>query len=219
MAVTAPVNNIYVTGFCGIGSHEGLKIKSPSGALLKTCPVGGRVEMYGYNDRHIGTAECTCECHDMSRQMEDMSGIKFPSRDSVKESSPLSGLGYLRAAGDGTNPDGSGRSVDPDAPSVVVASGARFAVTPTGRSARGQLEEQVRHVVSVQVKAAGEEMIAMLGLTPTMIGLAIDKENPPSSGAIYAVLKRWEGSAMVDLGEKPFRFLRFTDRGKRDLLK
>jgi hypothetical protein len=151
--------------------------------------------------------------------MEEMSGIKFPARNSIRDSSPLSGLGLLRTPGNGTDDAKAGGSVDDGRPTVVVASGAMFAVTPTGRAARGQLEEQVRHVVCTQVKAAGKEMIAILGLTPATIGIMIDREDPPSSGAIHAVLKRWEGQAMVDLGESPFRFIGFTQRGERDLLR
>lgn len=209
----------YQSGFCTIGSHEGTKPLSPSGLLLKTCPIGGRFEMIGLGDKMIGEAECTCSCHAMSRQMEDLSGIRFPTRNSIRDSSPLSGLGLLRATSNATDDARAAGSDHDGRPTVTVASGATFAVTPSGRAARGQLEDQVRHVVTTQVKAAGAEMIAVLGLMPSTIGMMIDKDNPPSSGAIYAVLKRWEGHALVDLAESPFRFVRFTERGARDLLR
>jgi hypothetical protein len=175
--------------------------------------------MITYGDRNLGEALCECSCHDMSRQMEVMSGVKFPAYNSIKLSGPLSGLGLLSGVGTGTDGAKAAGSVDDGRPTVVVASGARFAETPTGRAARGQLEEQVRYAVCTQVKAAGDEVIAMLGLTPRLIGDIIDKADPPSSGAIYAVLKRWDGANLIDMAESPVRFVRFTDRGKRELFK
>lgn len=62
-------------------------------------------------------------------------------------------------------------------------------------------------------------MIAMLGLSPKTLAAMIDPENPPSTGAIYSVLKRWEGAAQVDMAESPVRFIRFTAKGKRDLFR
>jgi hypothetical protein len=214
---TEPSN--YQSGFCGIGSHENSKAVSPSGKPLKTCPVGGRIDMITVGDRNLGEAVCECDCHTMSRKMEEMSGVKFPARNSIKDSSPLSTLGLLRGHGAGTDGHKGPGTVDDGRPTVTVASGARFAETPTGRAARGQLEEQVRYAVCTQVKAAGHEMIAILGLTPKLIGDIINREDPPSSGAIYAVLKRWDSANLIDMAESPVRFVRFTDRGKRDLFK
>lgn len=215
---TAETSN-YQSGFCGIGSHENSKNKSPSGKSLRTCPVGGRFDTIVHGDRNLGETLCECTCHDMSRQMEVMSGVKFPAYNSIKASGPLSGLGLLSGVGTGTDGGKAAGSVDGGRPTVVVASGARFVETPSGRAARGQLEEQVRFAVCTQVRAAGDDMIAILGLTPKLIGDIINKENPPSSGAIYAVLKRWDGANLIDMAESPVRFVRFTDRGKRDLFK
>ncbi len=218
--VKQAVESVYVTGFCGVGSHEGKEHKSSTGAILRSCPVGGRIEMTdGSGHRSYGDVLCTCSCHSMSRQMEELTGVKFPAFSPRKSSPALSRLGLLSTPGATTAGHGAPGSVDVDRPTVVTASGARFVVTPTGRSARGQLEEQVRHVISVQVKAAGEDMIAMIGLTTNTIAVLIDKDNQPSTGAIYSILKRWDGAAMVELADKPFRFLRFTDRGKRELLR
>ena len=211
--------SFYQSGFCGIGNHENSKNLSPSGLLLTACPVGGRFATFGLAGRQLEDGLCTCFCHDMSREMEELSGVKFPARNSVRDSSPLSGLGLLRVPGYGTASDEATGSVDPSRPTVAAPSGVTFTATPSGRAARGLLEESVRHFVCQQVKAAGDEMIAMLGLTPNTLGLMIDSEDPPSSGAIYAVLKRWEKLALVDLAETPFRFVRFTERGKRDLMR
>jgi hypothetical protein len=206
------VQSVYVTGWCGSGNHENTKNLSSSGQVMRACPMGGR-----YDAGRLGEIICTCNCHESSRAMEDMSGIKLPATIINRQTPSLGRL--LRAPGIGTGADGSAVSGDPSRSTVAVASGAVFVATPTGRAARGQLEEQVRHAISVQVKMAGEEMIAMLGLNPSTLAAMIDKDNPPSTGAIYSVLKRWEGQALVDLGQSPFRFLRFTDRGKRDLLR
>ena len=222
MGVTQPskksavkeVPSVYRSGFCSLRSHENTKLFSPSGVALKACPVGGRFDM---GREYGGIAECTCECHQMSRQMEQLSGVKFPVLNPRREGAPLSKLGLLSPGGVGTGHANGVGTVDPDRPTVVVASGARFAVTPTGRAARGQLEEQVRYAINTQIKAAGEDMIKILGLTPGVIATMIDKDDPPSTGAIYSVLKRWENNVFVELGESPFRFLCMTDRGKREL--
>jgi hypothetical protein len=206
------VESFYVTGFCGIGNHEGSQNKSPSGAIMKACPLGGVI----LADR-IGELVCTCECHDLSRQMESLTGIQLPRPIINRQTPSLDRL--LRETAVGTGGAKAPGIGDPNRPTVAVASGARFAVTPTGRAARGQLEEQVRHVLCTQIKAAGVDMIAALGLTPSTISLAIDKENPPSTGAIYSVLKRWEGAVLVELAEGPFRFIKFTDRGTRELVR
>lgn len=209
----------YQSGFCSIGSCENSKAVSPSGKPLKTCPIGGRIDMIMFGDKNIGEAVCECKCHAVSRQMEELSGVRFPARNSIKDSGPLSALGLLSPGGMGTDGARAGRSVDDGRPTVTVASGVRFVETPTGRAARGQLEEQVRHAVSVQVRAGGDEMIAMLGLSPKTLAAMIDPENPPSTGAIYSVLKRWEGAAQIDMAESPVRFIRFTAKGKRDLFR
>lgn len=214
------LTSTYVTGFCGIGSHENAPLISPSGKPLRACPVGGRLEATdGRGERVLGEIICVCACHDMSRQMEELSGTKFPIFSSRRASPALSRLGLLSPGANGTDGATAAGSVNVERPTVVVPSGARFAVTPTGRAARGQLEELVRHYVCQQVKAAGEDMIAMLGLTTQFLSLLIDKDSPPSTGAIHAVLKRWEGANYIDLAESPVRFVRFTERGKRELFR
>lgn len=219
-AVKQEAPSIYVTGFCGIGSHENSPLISPSGKTLRACPVGGRIEGTNGMGRPIGEdILCTCLCHSTSREMETLTGVKFPAFSAGRTSPALSRLGLLSAGGVGTNTGKATGSVDMERPTVAVASGARFAVTPTGRAARGQLEEQVRYHICRQVRQAGEDMIALLGLNPTMLAKMIDAEDPPSTGAIHAVLKRWDNACLVELGESPFRFIRFTDRGKRDLFR
>lgn len=205
-------DSVYISGFCAIGSHEGTSPLSPSGKQLKTCNLGGRADA-----GRAGMIICTCECHTMTREMEIMTGVEIPPAVINRQLiSPGNLLGYRRDdAPTGKAPGGG----DVNTPSVVLESGARFAVTPTGRAARGQLEEQVRIAVCTQVKAAGEDMIASLGLTPQLLAGMISKDSPPSTGAIYSVLKRWEAQAYVTLGESPFRFIGFTDLGKRTLLR
>ena len=198
------------TGFCGIGNHEGTKNVSPSGAVMRSCNVGGRSDA-----GRVGIIVCVCECHNMTREMEQMTGREIPPLMINRTTPSLDRL--LRESAVGPTPAGTGGSGDPGRPTVAVASGARFVATPTGRAAKGQLEEQVRHAVCVQVTAAGDDMIRLLGLSPDMLAKMIDKDSPPSTGAVYSVLKRWESQALVELGEKPFRFLAFTERGKREL--
>lgn len=212
--------SIYQSGFCTIGSHENTVKLSPSGKQLKSCPVGGRFDMGVQYRRAIDEDTlCTCPCHDTSRQMEELSGIKFPAHSVQREGSALSGMGLLQPPRVGT--DGAKAPVDGDVnrPTVAAPSGRLFTATPSGRAARGQLEESVRHFVNQQVRAAGDEMIAILGLTPDFLGSLIDPVNPPSSGAIYSVFIRWEKQNFVELSKSPFRFIRYTDRGKRELFR
>jgi hypothetical protein len=203
----------YVTGFCGVGAHEGVELKSPSGAVLRSCTMGGRYDA----NLKSGMIVCTCSCHDMSREMEQLTGQTLPPVLTNRTPPRLGSLLGLpgRSTG-GLNEPGTD---DMTTASVAVASGARFAVTPTGRAARGQLEEQVRYVIEERVKAAGHDLIALVGLTTGAIMLAIDRDNPPSSGAVYSVLKRWSGANLIDIAESPYRFLRYTDRGKRELFR
>jgi hypothetical protein len=200
------------TGFCGIGNHEGSKNKTANGAVLRACVIGGRTDA-----GKVGIIVCICDCHDMAREMEAMSGVQIPPV-LVNRTPPRLGslLGLAPRTTGGTGTSGTG---DVGRPSVVLPSGARFVATPTGRAAKGQLEEQVRHFVSVQVSAAGDEMIAMLGLQPGTIAKGINVDSPPSTGAVYSVLKRWEAAAMVELRDGPFAFVRFTERGKRELFR
>jgi hypothetical protein len=151
----------------------------------------------------------------MTREMEEMTGVQFPPM-LINQNPPIKGI-YLHLPHGTTGDGGTSGSGDGGRPAVVLPSGARFASTPTGRAARGQLEEQVRHFICTQIHAAGEDMIKLLGLQPMTISKGISREDPPSTGAVYSVLKRWESANLVDLDENPFRFVGFTERGKREL--
>lgn len=94
-----------------------------------------------------------------------------------------------------------------------------FVPTPSGRAAKGELEERVR-VKFKAMLSIGQFAVDMLkahGMTPKNMSLGLDKENPPSEGAIYSIFKRWSEKEYVKLSEKPFQVVEFTDRGRREL--
>lgn len=210
--LTLPAVSTYVTGFCGIGAHEAQTVKSESGAVLKSCPPGGR-----FSADRIGQILCMCECHDTTRELEELTKVQFPATIINRQTPALSRA--LHVPSGTTGSDGAPVSGQAGRPTVVVASGRTFVATPSGRAQRGQLEEQVRHACEQQVKFGGADMIALLGLRPETLALMIDRENPPSTGAIYSVLKRWERTAFVELAADPFRFVRFTPLGERNLVR
>jgi len=49
-------------------------------------------------------------------------------------------------------------------------------------------------------------------LTPPNIGLLIDARNPPSAGAIHAVLTRWEAAGYCTISKKPVTMTGFTNK-------
>jgi hypothetical protein len=103
------------------------------------------------------------------------------------------------------------RTESPD-PSLVPHTVTRtFAPTPTGRSGRGELEQQVDAVCKVW-------LIDNPGVlcTPKYISVQIENDfgiRQPSVGAIGAVFDRWTELGYADCQRKPVRFVKFTDDG------
>jgi hypothetical protein len=109
--------------------------------------------------------------------------------------------------------------VEATATKTVAVGDKHFAPTASGRAARGELEERVRMVIK-GMYAAGDQGIAIVqtfGMQPSTIGSAINAEKPPSDGAIYSILDKWEKSGLAILERKPFRLVGLTDRGRKDL--
>ena len=86
---------------------------------------------------------------------------------------------------------------------------AQFEDTPSGKRARGQLEDEVLYVCSQFSRGELDEEI----LTPAIIGALIDESNPPSVGAIVAVFNRWTKIGFANYAQKPLRFESFTAAG------
>lgn len=194
----------WITGFCGTGSHEGMRPKSFSGKPLKTCP--------GVFD--FGT--CGCKCHADLDKLFEMSGMarviqenpeyipehvvvimptveeraaRFSKRDAVPAvvlESPLPGR----------------------VPATIERS---FAPTTSGRAARGELELWVKKICDAWILEQPEDMCS-----PQYISDRIASERnikAPSVGAINAVFERWVKIDYALVARRPVRFIGYTPAG------
>lgn len=197
----------YRTGFCGAGLHEGTRPKSPSGKPMKVCTAVGL---------------CTCACHQKIDKMYQMTGVERVVQQNPDyqpaQNVDLSWMEQLESKV-AASPLLPGYAVMPpavEAPSVVVPTGAdsgpvpvpAYAATPSGIRARGQLEHQVYAVCQRFMMGEIQEL-----MTPKLIALEIDPEDPPSVGAIGAVLGRWEQYGFAVIHKNPIRFAMFTREG------
>lgn len=215
----------YITGFCGNGWCEGTKKISVNGSLLRAC--SGLFVIQGK------TYECKHVCHEVFRQIAEMTGLttqaSLPTDLIGSLWGPANGL--LHSPSPDTRNDGETpvattteaatrapvaiapgvSSLRPLLPSPLLAS-EHFSPTPSGQRARGQLEAEVANI-AVRWFAGQEAM----PLTPDNVRAGIKTEPSPSNGAIYSIFKRWETQAYCNLADKPFRMVSLDERGKRYL--
>lgn len=192
----------YQSGFCGIGSCEGTKPKSPSGRPMRTCEQT--------------SAECHCECHvslDKLFEMMDMPRLTQPNPEYVPEQvvrimPSIEERAARFSRGDPT-PAVVVESVLPDrVPATIERS---YAGTPSGRAGRGQLELWVKRSCDEWVVEKLDE-----SCTPKWISQRIaEKEgiSPPSVGAIGAVFDRWTEIGFALVARKPVRFIGYLPDG------
>lgn len=114
---------------------------------------------------------------------------------------------------DDTLPDTPEPLESPVAANVAPSMAHSFTATPTGRAARGQLEDWVKKQCDIWLIEGYH-----FPCTPVWISTEIGHDEgvePPSVGAISAVFDRWVklGFAVVD--KKPTRFSRYTEEGLR----
>ena len=203
----------YITGFCATGGHEGTANKSPSGLFLRSCRGTYSVPVSHAYGKQVQVI-CTCACHaafnEIREMMAAMGKIDIPAAPVAPKETPT--------------PTGGPVPTQRPAPATTQAATGllpfqRATVegmvrTETGRAAKGQLEEQVRlALVKYQV------FVDAGMITPAYLSRAIDKEKPPSQGAIGAVMDRWEKKGLIQIGRKPLRIAKVTSLGERILLK
>lgn len=192
------------TGFCSDGRHEGLKIKSYTGSPMPTCTFW---------------RTCGCDCHLAYDKMFAMSNMERQAVDNSGYSVDRGGFAPLEIIVHETPSPLSNAPVASDgpvyqspAPGVLPAVLARsFAPTPTGRAARGELEYDVKQAVDTFI-IENEDGFC----TPAWISTEIGKTKgfaPPSTGAVTAVLERWQIYGFALLGKKPTRFVMYTEEG------
>lgn len=193
--------SVYVTGHCAVGNCYGTKNLTPDGKrLLPAC--NGRYEYRG--TLILCTHSCHSEVREMLAMIEELNAL-------TGGDNALSLPSQLREAATVTVRIDDTPLYDPFL-SVPTLGGPRtFEPTPTGRAARGELEDKVRRAI---IRVYGFE-----SLTPETIAVLVNKEDPPSVGAVHAVLTRWEDKSFAILDRKPMRFVEFTELGKSHLMR
>lgn len=197
------------TGFCSVGSHEGLK---PKGALTGK-PMMTCMRVYRYNNKE---AICQCKCHkDLDRMFEMMNMPRFI--DQNPEYVPEKATWIMPTLEERVLSSRARDAMPPviiqsPAPEHVPATMVRaFTPTASGRAGRGELESQVKEACDAWVIAKPD-----LSCTPPYISSVIAETHdikPPSVGAISAVFDRWTNLGFALIGRKPVRFVGYTDEG------
>ncbi len=196
------VKSRYITGFCGIGCHEGTKPRSHSGVPMKVC---------------VDRTRCSCKCH---KDLDEMYELAETEREEHQNSewSPATHSFIMPEFGVDYGMDRVALQADPiDGDTGLQGAGnghigaSSFGLTPSGRAARGQLEEQVLEVCTEWIIDRSEVC------TPAFVAWDIarfNKVEEPSTGAISAVFARWEKYGFAVIESKPARFDCFTDEGR-----
>ncbi len=88
------------------------------------------------------------------------------------------------------------------------------------RRSRGMLETDVKEITDLYVQGKLDLPEGAVALTPHFIGISIKKvgelEAVPSTGAIAAVLNRWEECGYAVLSEKPRGFATYTEEARTE---
>jgi hypothetical protein len=93
----------------------------------------------------------------------------------------------------------------------LLESAREFEPTYDGYRRRGQLEAEVQVICNRAMMGEFDEHC-----TAKFIAEQINPENPPSTGAIGAVFKRWEACGYAVINHSPVYFKRLTIEGMRD---
>lgn len=188
------------SGFCSNGHHEGTTPVNYKGDPLPTCVW----------------LPCECDCHAKIDKMFKMAGEprvgRMPNPKYVREPSPFLPPKQLdlRAGDTRSNGDHPDTLLGPENATHGVldrVAGRAFALTPTGQRARGQLEYEVLSIC----KQFNDKVFDWDMCITKYVAEAIDKNDPPSTGAISAVWDRWAAMRFAMIGKKPIRFLGFTN--------
>lgn len=184
----------YTTGFCGVGLHEGTKPKSKNGTPMKVCDFW---------------IDCKCKCHEQITKMHTLTETERVPHQNPDYNTPKSPYVIPRPDEYGLLKVAETVAAEPVIRNPLEAAPKRFDATPTGKRARGELEDEVLAVCGSFVR--GE--LPYETLTPKDIAFEIDKFNPPSVGAIGAVFERWVTYGFARIEKRPVSFLSFTLEG------
>lgn len=88
------------------------------------------------------------------------------------------------------------------------------------RRSRGLLEADVKGITDRFVSGDLTLPEGVASLTPHFIGLALKQqdvlEKAPSTGAVTAILKRWEEVGFIVVSQKPYAFVDYTHAARVD---
>lgn len=194
----------YKSGFCGIGAHEGTNPRNVNSHPVPTC---------------LMWQTCACPCHETFDQMAQLSET-IRSANNFSSYTPDKGdfimpspteLALQRASSNATPSTAPEWLESPDPINVPATLARSYADTPSGRSAPGELESQVKWACDVwRVDQEGK------ACTPGWVSAEIGKKygiKPPSVGAIDAVFNRWLKIDFAVIAKKPTRFVSYTQLG------
>lgn len=184
----------YTTGFCGVGLHEGTKPKTKTGVPMKVCDFW---------------IDCKCHCHAQITKMHEMTETERVPHQNPDYNTPKGHYVMPRPDEVGLLKVAEVAVAEPVIRNPLEAPAKRFDATPTGKRARGQLEDEVLAVCGSFVR--GELPYEVL--TPKDIAYEIDKFDQPSVGAIGAVFDRWVTLGFAKVEKRPVQFVSFTLEG------
>lgn len=196
----------FKTGACSSGFHEGTRARDAAGKPAKVCELW---------------QTCPCECHENLDELFSMTKQErypqanpeySPPRNPYWVPSPEELLAMRAESADARKPKFT--IVKSSKPGILPDKIVRnYEPTPTGRSARGELASLVRECVDQWVEMASE----IFECTPKYVASWIERTKGDgkvqSAGAVSFVFKSWEDVGFAVLGQKPARFIRYTDEG------
>ena len=197
--------NKYLTGFCANGQCEGTRPKNFQGTPLSVCPMWDT---------------CPCKCHfDLDKMFEMVNRtpdrpIKNPEYNPPKNQFWMPGDDDdlppvdvpLPVPGMDAPSDHERRPMTPPR----APAGPIFSPTPTGRKARGQLEQEVLEVCADFMRDVFDWEYCLPKLVAEEIGKRATAETP-STGAINACWDRWEKMGIAVQAKKPSRLVKWAD--------
>lgn len=205
----------WISGFCSIGCHEGTQPTNVDGTPLKVCVSIGSSPQ----DKN----RCGCKCHKGIDKMYESAGLpRVPQQSPLWKPTPSPDLSWLYE--DAPSPlvastigatQGSPAPAEPARDHGIPVHQPRHAPderTPSGYRRKGQLEDSVNEVCLGYLK--GQYSADENGdMTTKHIAHLIDPENPPSPGAVQAVLERWVKLGYAEMRRKPVGFQMLTIDG------
>lgn len=205
----------WISGFCGTGCHEGTQPVNANGTPLKVCVAIG--------DGPGAKNRCACKCHTKIDKMYESANIpRVPQQSPLWKPAPSPDLSWLyeddtlavatSVSGGTTNPSADTEPARDHGIPVHQPRHAPDERTPSGYRRKGQLEDSVNEVCTGYLK--GNYASDSNGdMTTKHIAHLIDPENPPSPGAVQAVLERWVKLGYAEMRRKPVGFQMLTVEG------